>query len=98
MTAWSVGDGLPLSSEELLRADVAPRVMQRGMLVVEGDGRVDKHRHLLYDWLGVDKSELAVMAELLLRGAQSLGELRGRGCPGDALGLRREQRRTQEAP
>ena len=47
---------------------------------VEGDGRVDKHRHLLYDWLGVDKVELAVMAELLLRGAQTLGELRSRAA------------------
>ena len=26
-----------------------------------------KYRHLLYEWLGVDKVELAVMAELLLR-------------------------------
>ncbi len=34
---------------------------------VQGDGRVDKYRHLLYDWLGVDKAELAVMTELLLR-------------------------------
>jgi len=48
--------------------------------LIEGDGRVDKHRHLLYDWLGVNKTELAVMAELLLRGAQTLGELRGRAA------------------
>jgi len=48
--------------------------------LIEGDGRVDKHRHLLYEWLGVDKTELAVMAELLLRGAQTLGELRGRAA------------------
>ncbi len=47
---------------------------------VEGSGRVDKHRHLLYEWLGVDKVELAVMTELLLRGAQTLGELRGRAA------------------
>ncbi len=46
--------------------------------VIQGDGRVDKYRHLAYDWLGVDKKELAVMAELLLRGAQSIGELRAR--------------------
>jgi len=46
--------------------------------VVEGYGRVPKFRHYLYEWLGVDKTELAVMAELLLRGAQSEGELRGR--------------------
>ncbi len=47
---------------------------------VQGDGRSPKFRHLLYDWLGVDKYELAVMAELLLRGAQTLGELRGRAA------------------
>jgi len=45
---------------------------------VQGDGRVQKYRHLAYDWLGVSKVELAVMAELLLRGAQTVGELRGR--------------------
>ncbi len=45
---------------------------------VHGDGRVPKYRHMLYDWLGVEKIELAVMAELLLRGAQTVGELRGR--------------------
>jgi uncharacterized protein YceH (UPF0502 family) len=45
---------------------------------VQGSGRVSKYRHLLYEWLGVDKVELAVMAELLLRGAQTEGELRGR--------------------
>ena len=48
--------------------------------VIQGDGRVDKYRHLMYEWLGVDKVELAVMAELLLRGAQTLGELRGRAA------------------
>ncbi|HMO86102.1 MAG TPA: DUF480 domain-containing protein [Lacipirellulaceae bacterium] len=48
--------------------------------LIQGDGRAEKYRHLLYDWLGVDKVELAVMAELLLRGAQTLGELRGRAA------------------
>ncbi len=45
---------------------------------IQGGGRVAKFRHLMYEWLGVDKVELAVMAELLLRGAQTEGELRGR--------------------
>jgi uncharacterized protein YceH (UPF0502 family) len=48
--------------------------------LIQGDGRVEKFRHLLYDWLGVEKAELAVMTELLLRGAQTLGELRGRAA------------------
>jgi len=46
--------------------------------VVEGYGRVTKYRHYLYQWLGVDKREIAVMAELLLRGPQTVGELRAR--------------------
>lgn len=48
--------------------------------LIEGYGRVQKYRHYLYDWLGVDKVEIAVMAELLLRGAQTVGELRGRAA------------------
>jgi uncharacterized protein YceH (UPF0502 family) len=48
--------------------------------VIEGYGRVPKHRHYMYEWLGVDKVELAVMAELLLRGPQTEGELRGRAA------------------
>jgi hypothetical protein len=48
--------------------------------LVQGSGRVDKYRHLAYEWLGVEKAELAVMAELLLRGAQTVGELRGRAA------------------
>ncbi len=48
--------------------------------LIQGDGRAEKYRHLLYEWLGVDKVELAVMTELLLRGAQTMGELRGRAA------------------
>jgi hypothetical protein len=44
--------------------------------MIQGYGRVVKYRHYLYEWLGVDKLEIAVMAELLLRGAQTEGELR----------------------
>jgi uncharacterized protein YceH (UPF0502 family) len=47
---------------------------------VQGGGRVPRFRHYLYEWLGVDKVDLAVMAELLLRGAQTEGELRGRAA------------------
>lgn len=41
-------------------------------------GRVPKYKHCAYDWLQVSKVELAVLGELLLRGAQQLGELRAR--------------------
>ena len=47
---------------------------------VQTSGRVPKFRHQMYDWLGVDKVELAVMAELLLRGEQTVGELRARAA------------------
>ena len=50
------------------------------VLQIQGGGRVDKYRHLAYEWLGVEKVELAVMAELLLRGTQTVGELRGRAA------------------
>lgn len=53
----------------------------RGMgavVEVQGSGRVPKFKHNLYEWFGVDKVEMAVLAELLLRGPQTLGELRTR--------------------
>jgi uncharacterized protein YceH (UPF0502 family) len=52
---------------------------------VQGGGRVAKYRHMMYEWLGLGKVELAVMAELLLRGAQTEGELRGRAARMDAI-------------
>jgi uncharacterized protein YceH (UPF0502 family) len=47
-------------------------------VLVEGSGRVPRWKHTLYDWLKVSKVELAVMAELFLRGPQTEGELRAR--------------------
>jgi uncharacterized protein len=41
-------------------------------------GRVDRWRHHLYEVWNVGKIELAILAELLLRGAQTEGELRAR--------------------
>ncbi len=43
-----------------------------------GGGRTDRFKHLLYEAWNVDKVQLAILAELLLRGAQTEGELRGR--------------------
>ena len=48
------------------------------MQQISGSGRADKYRHVLYDSLKVNKVELAVLAELLLRGPQTEGELRSR--------------------
>lgn len=47
-------------------------------LEVQGAGRVNKYRHAAYEWMGVNGREAAVMTELLLRGPQTAGELRGR--------------------
>jgi uncharacterized protein len=62
------------------------RLRAFGALVeVQGSGRVPKYRHMMYDWLGVNKVELGVMTELLLRGAQTEGELRGRAARMDPI-------------
>jgi uncharacterized protein YceH (UPF0502 family) len=53
--------------------------------IIEGYGRVAKFRHYLYEWLGVEKVELSVMTELLLRGDQTVGELRGRASRMDPI-------------
>jgi len=68
-----------------LEAERVEEVLERlrGMGAVTeilGGGRVARFRHNLYEWLGVDKVELAVMTELLLRGTQTAGELRGRAA------------------
>ena len=45
---------------------------------IQGSGRAVKYRHAAYEWLDVDGPQSAVMTELLLRGPQTLGELRTR--------------------
>lgn len=52
---------------------------------VFGNGRLARYRHLAYDWLGVEKEELAILAELFLRGGQSEGDLRGRASRMDGI-------------
>ena len=60
------------------RRDAARPAEKGAVILVEGSGRVARWKHTLYDWLKVSKVELAVMAELLLRGPQTEGELRAR--------------------
>lgn len=50
------------------------------IMEVQGSGRVPRYRHLAKEFLGVEGAEVAVIAELLLRGAQTVGELRGRAA------------------
>lgn len=45
---------------------------------ITGASRVERWRHNLYEAWRVDKVELAILGELLLRGPQTEGELRGR--------------------
>lgn len=68
----SLDDGRAFDALEGLRA--------KG-LVVRADmagSRVNKFRHQAGEGLRARPAELAILAELLLRGAQTLGELRGR--------------------
>ncbi|MBI3839684.1 MAG: DUF480 domain-containing protein [Planctomycetia bacterium] len=77
----------PLMELELEDVDEAlSRLRAVGAVAeVQGGGRVPRYRHYMYEWLGVEKLELAVMAELLLRGAQTEGELRGRAARMDPI-------------
>jgi len=51
---------------------------KKAVVLVEGSGRAVRWKHTLYEWLKVSKVELAVIAELLLRGPQTEGDLRTR--------------------
>jgi uncharacterized protein YceH (UPF0502 family) len=67
--------------EEALRG-----AQQKGLaLRLTGSGRAEKWRHNLYDAWHVDKVEMAVLVELLLRGPQTEGELRGRASRMDPI-------------
>ena len=70
---------MELDDEQVERS--ADSLRQKGAVtLVQGDSRVERYRHRMYEWLGVEKAELAVVAELLLRGAQTVGDLRGRAA------------------
>lgn len=64
-------DGLAV--EETLAA-----LQQKGLTARVDTGRVEKWRHLVYERWQVDKDSIALLAELLLRGPQTEGELRAR--------------------
>ncbi len=59
--------------------DILDRMRHGGAVAeVQGGGRVPKYRHYAKDYLGVEGAEVGVIAELLLRGPQTIGELRTR--------------------
>ena len=70
----------PITAYDDFDVEKALGALQELGVVKEIDwaGRVPKYKHLAYEWLGVRPVELAVLAELLLRGSQALGELRAR--------------------
>lgn len=58
--------------------DTLAAAQKLGFVMKITGGRAERWRHLMYDQWKITKYEMAIMAELLLRGAQSEGDLRGR--------------------
>jgi uncharacterized protein YceH (UPF0502 family) len=59
--------------------EAIPNLKRLGLMQqILGSGRTDKFRHVLYEAWQLDKMQIAILGELLLRGAQSEGDLRGR--------------------
>jgi uncharacterized protein YceH (UPF0502 family) len=74
---------LDLTDEEVEAA--LSECQKKGVVMRVVSGRVDKWKHLLYEAWKVNSVELAVLAELLLRGPQSEGELRARASRMDEI-------------
>lgn len=72
----------PVTALDTLEVERAIEDLRAAGAVSEIDwlGRAAKFKHHAYEWMGVNRQELAVMAELLLRGPQTLGELRARAA------------------
>jgi len=66
-----------LDEESVVRALDSLRFKQLAVVAADG-GRVPKYRHLLTEKLRLVSPELALVCELLVRGPQTLGELRTR--------------------
>jgi uncharacterized protein YceH (UPF0502 family) len=67
-----------LNLSDLEVEDTLARCQKKGLAIKITGGRVIRWKHNLYDAWQVDKVDLAVLGELLLRGPQTEGELRGR--------------------
>ncbi len=68
--------------------DILQSLRRKGAAVqIEGSGRVVRWKHALYDWLDLRNQPvaMAVLAELLLRGPQTEGDLRSRADRMDAM-------------
>jgi uncharacterized protein len=75
---------MTLDEEQVMRALTSLR-HAGAVAEVYGSGKIPRYRHLAYEWLGVEKEELAIMGELLLRGEQTEGDLRGRASRMDPI-------------
>lgn len=60
-------------------------LQRKGLVMKMTGGRADRWRHLLYELWKVTKVEMAILAELLLRGPQTEGDLRGRASRMDEI-------------
>ena len=67
-----------LNLSDLDVEDALVRCQKKNLAIKITGGRVIRWRHSLYEAWHVDKVDLAVLAELLLRGPQTEGELRTR--------------------
>ena len=79
---------MTLDEEQVTRALTSLRA-SGAVAEVYGNGRLARYRHLAYEWLATDreppKEEVAILGELLLRGAQTEGDLRGRASRMDHI-------------
>jgi uncharacterized protein YceH (UPF0502 family) len=67
-----------LDLEDVEVEETLGRLQKKDLVLRVVGGRVERWRHTLYDEWKVGKVELAILGELLLRGPQTEGELRGR--------------------
>lgn len=67
---------MDLSEDDV--SEALPALQANGLVMKITGGRVDRWKHLLYEKWNVNAAEMAVLAELLLRGPQTAGDLRGR--------------------
>jgi uncharacterized protein YceH (UPF0502 family) len=82
-----------LNLSDLEVEDALSRCQKQGLAIKITGGRVVRWKHNLYDAWHVEKVELAVLGELLLRGPQTEGELRSRASrmePIDDLDMLRD--------
>ena len=62
----------------VMQATDTLREKQLVHLIARGESRVTKFRHVLYESMNLGRQEIAVLCVLLLRGPQTVGEIRSR--------------------